>query len=105
MRDALDDRQAQPGAAGPAARVVQAREGTLQALGLDFGYAGAAVEHFDADLIVFISRENLDRLPRIPQGVVDQVADGAAHGEAREAQSRQLSMLEGDLAVESPVMV
>src|SRR5687768_9999855 len=51
LRDALDDGEAQPGAARAAARGVEASERALQALGLRFRDPGAAVEDFYRSLI------------------------------------------------------
>ena len=67
------------------ARVVEPREGTLQALDLVRRHARSAVAYLDRHLRIARHELELHRLAGIAQRIVDQVGDGAAHCHAREA--------------------
>src|SRR5688572_28813880 len=105
LRDALDDSEAEPGAARAAARGVEAGEGALQPLGLRFRDARTAIQHLYGSLTSGIRNSYLYGLAGIAQGVVDQVGDRAAHREAREAEGLQVALAHRDLLVDAPVVL
>src|SRR5258708_5106516 len=100
-RDALDDRQAEAGAAGTGARGIEAGERTLQPVGFGLGDSRAAVQNLNDDLIPGLAAPDVDRLARIAQGIVDQVGDRAAHRYPGKAEGRNRLVPERDLLSEA----
>jgi len=86
MRDALHDRQAQPGAAVSGARFVEPRKGALQAIDFARGHARASVEDSEDDLACLLAQRELDRLAGVSERVVHQVHERAAHRQLRQWQ-------------------
>src|SRR5580765_921907 len=86
-RGALDDGKAEARASVPGARVVEAGEGTFQALDLVRRDAGSLVAHLDRHFRAARERLDLHRLAGVAKGVVDEVRHRAAHRHAREAEA------------------
>ena len=80
--DALDDGQSQPGAAGVGARRFAARKGRLMRSTSAGGMPGRGRSTSMTISPAFSGQREFDRFgaAAIAQGVVDQVADGAAQG-------------------------
>src|SRR6185369_14006356 len=93
-RDPLDDGEAQASASGSTARFAQAGERPLQPLGFSRGNSGTPVEHLDQCMVAGPARCDLDRLSRVPQGIVDEVDDRPADAEPSERPSARIRRAE-----------